>query len=82
MRICFESLDGTLRIVYVPVTANGMWITGYSGEFYALCDELDIIKTIKIWRTEYSGEFYALCDEPDIIKVIKMGKNKAAGTPL
>jgi hypothetical protein len=82
MRICFESLDETLRIVYSPVTANGMWRTRYSGELCAPSDELDIIKAINIWRTGYSGELYALYDELDIIKAIKMDKNKAAGTPL
>ena len=35
-------------MIYSPVKDNGKWRTRYINELYMLCNELDIVKVIKI----------------------------------
>jgi len=47
--ICSESLKGRiLRMIYFPVKDSRIWRTRYNIELYRLCDELEVVKVIKI----------------------------------
>ena len=39
-----------LRMIYGPANDNGIWRTGYNSELYTFCDELHIVKVIRIGR--------------------------------
>jgi len=47
-----------LRMIYVPIKDNGIWIARYNSELYTRCDELDIVKVIKIGRLRWLGHFF------------------------
>ena len=40
-----------------PVNCNGIWRTKCSDEIYTLCDELYIVKVVKIGRFKWLGHF-------------------------
>ena len=60
MRIGSESLEEILRKIYGPVNANGIWGTRYISELYALYDELDIDKVIKMGRLRWLGHLFRM----------------------
>jgi hypothetical protein len=37
-----------LRMIYFPIKDNGIWRTRYNSELNKLCDELEVVKKIKI----------------------------------
>jgi len=52
--------ERTLRMIYGPVKDNGMWRTRYINELYMLCNELDIVKVIKIGRLRWLGHLFRM----------------------
>jgi hypothetical protein len=49
-----------LRIIHGPFNDNGVWRTFYINEFYALYDELDIVKVVKIGRLRWLGHLFRM----------------------
>ena len=41
-------------MICVPIKDSGMRRTGYSNELYVLCDELDIVRKIKLGRLRFT----------------------------
>jgi hypothetical protein len=66
-----------LRIIYGPINDNGIWRTCYNNAFYALCDELDVVKVIKIGRLRWLGHLFRVQELDLRRKIIRL---KAEGT--
>jgi hypothetical protein len=39
-----------LRMTYGPINGSGVWTARHSDEFYALYDELDVVKVIQVMK--------------------------------
>jgi hypothetical protein len=49
-----------LRMIYVPIKDNGIWMARYNSELYTHCDELDIVKEIMIGRLRWLGQLFRI----------------------
>ena len=49
-------LEGSaLSMIYGPINDNGVWKTRYSNEFYKHCDEIDLVRVVKIGILKWLG---------------------------
>jgi hypothetical protein len=66
-----------LRMVYVPINHNGIWITRYNNELYTLYNETDIVELIKMGRMGWLGH---LCRIRELGPCRKLTRLKPEGT--
>jgi hypothetical protein len=80
LRICERRI---LKIIYGPLKVNGIWRTVYSNELYTLCDELDIVKVIKIGRLRWLGHLIRIqkLDPCRKLTVLKPEGTRRVGKP-
>jgi hypothetical protein len=76
-------LEETLRMLYGPVKANGMWRTRYGSELYALYDELGIAKVIKMGRLRWIGHLFRMqkLDPCRKLTLLKLESTRRFGKP-
>jgi hypothetical protein len=43
-----QIFERRIFIIYGAINDNDVWITGYNNELYMLCNELDIVKVIRM----------------------------------
>jgi hypothetical protein len=60
-----------LRIIYGSLNDNGVWRTFYNNEFYALYDELDMVKVVKIGRLRCLGHLFRMLELDPRRKLIR-----------
>jgi len=44
-------------MIYGPINDNSIWRTRHNNKLYTLCDQLYIVKVIKIGRLRWLGQF-------------------------
>jgi hypothetical protein len=49
-----------LRMIYGPVNDNGIWSAGHGNEPYTFCEELDVVRMIKIGRLRWLGQQFGM----------------------
>jgi hypothetical protein len=49
-----------LRMIYGPVSEDGIWRTRYNNELYTLYDELDVVKVTKSGRLRWLVQLFRM----------------------
>jgi hypothetical protein len=59
-----------LRRIYGPVFEGAIWRSRYNEELYRLCDETDLVTTVRITRLRWAGHILRMQDNLTCKKVI------------
>jgi hypothetical protein len=70
-------------MIYGPVNVNGIWRTRHSSELYALYNELDTLKVIKMGRLRWLGHLFRMqkLDPCRTLTLLKPESTRSVGKP-
>jgi len=60
--VIFKSTCTILRRIYGPICEGPIWRSRYNEELYRLCDESDLVTTVRITRLRWAGHIVRMQD--------------------